>query len=56
MGFWNVVSLSGVTMFGCFFFVVVAVYGQVLAQWPQMFHILNLFGTGVISSHFRFCV
>ena len=29
---------------GVLFFVLV-VHGQVLAQWPQMFHILNMFGT-----------
>ena len=36
-------------VFFCFVFLGgnVAVHGQVLAQWPQMFRILNMFGTGV---------
>jgi hypothetical protein len=37
---------SGVFFFGSVFsFLVLVVHGQVLAQWPQMFHILNMFGT-----------
>lgn len=40
-----------------------AVHGQVLAQWPQMFRILNMFGTGgsphpflCIITHIMACV